>query len=119
MAIGHDEALPPATREIDATGKYVLPGLIDCHVHIGPVYDDWRTGPLGAAHAGLTTLLSFVGYDDQTARPCPTRSSGCPTRRGRSPWSISASTSSSTTSRTSSTGLAEAVEMGVSTSSSS
>jgi len=40
VAIGHDEALPPAAREIDASGKYVLPGLIDCHVHIGPVYDD-------------------------------------------------------------------------------
>jgi dihydropyrimidinase len=71
VAIGHDEALPPAAREIDATGKYVLPGLIDCHVHIGPVYDDWRTGPLGAAHAGLTTLLSFVEYDDQARETLP------------------------------------------------
>jgi len=71
VAIGHDEELPPATREIDATGKYVLPGLIDCHVHLGPVYDDWRTGPEGAAHAGLTTLLSFVEYDDQQRETLP------------------------------------------------
>jgi imidazolonepropionase-like amidohydrolase len=30
---------------IDASGKYVLPGLIDCHVHYGGVYEssdkDW------------------------------------------------------------------------------
>jgi dihydropyrimidinase len=71
VAIGRDEALPPAEREIDATGKYVLPGLIDCHVHLGPVYDDWRTGPEGAAHAGLTTLLSFVEYDDQNRETLP------------------------------------------------
>ena len=27
--------LPPGTEVIDAAGKYVAPGLIDCHVHIG------------------------------------------------------------------------------------
>jgi dihydroorotase-like cyclic amidohydrolase len=60
VALGAERMLPPAERTIDATGKYVLPGLIDCHVHLGAVYDDWRTGPVAAAHAGLTTLLSFV-----------------------------------------------------------
>lgn len=71
VAIGRDEALPPAEREIDATGKFVLPGLIDCHVHLGPVYDDWRSGPLAAAHAGLTTLLSFVEYKDDEGETLP------------------------------------------------
>ena len=71
VAVGRDEALPPAEREIDATGKFVLPGLIDCHVHLGPVYDDWSTGPRAAAHAGLTTLLAFAEYDDQARETLP------------------------------------------------
>ena len=57
VALGAESMLPPAERTIDATGKYVLPGLIDCHVHLGAVYDDWHTGPVAAAHAGLTTVL--------------------------------------------------------------
>jgi len=51
VALGAESMLPPAERTIDATGKYVLPGLIDCHVHLGAVYDDWHTGPVAAAHA--------------------------------------------------------------------
>jgi dihydropyrimidinase len=71
VALGAEGMLPPAERTIDATGKYVLPGLIDCHVHLGAVYDDWHTGPVAAAHAGLTTLLSFVEYDDQARETLP------------------------------------------------
>lgn len=60
VALGPADVLPPAARYIDATGKYVLPGAIDCHIHLGPDYDDWRGGPIAAAHAGLTTLLGFA-----------------------------------------------------------
>lgn len=62
VALGPDAMLPAADRVIDATGKYVLPGLIDCHLHVGPEYDDWQTAPLAAARTGLTTLLPFVTY---------------------------------------------------------
>ena len=58
-AIGPDALLPDAAREIDVRGKLVFPGAIDCHVHLGPEYDDWRGGPIAAAHAGLTTLVAF------------------------------------------------------------
>ena len=68
-AIGPAELLPPADRVIDAQGKYVLPGLIDCHLHIGPEYDDWKTAPLAAARTGLTTLLPFVTYDEGESLP--------------------------------------------------
>jgi dihydropyrimidinase len=68
-AIGPESLLPPADRVIDAQGKYVLPGLIDCHLHIGPEYDDWKTAPLAAAQTGLTTLLPFVIYDDGEQLP--------------------------------------------------
>ena len=68
-AIGPEELLPPADRVIDAGGRYVLPGLIDCHLHVGPEYDDWKTAPLAAAQTGLTTLLPFVVYDEGEALP--------------------------------------------------
>ena len=32
-AIGKEGKLPAAARTIDAAGKYVLPGLVDPHVH--------------------------------------------------------------------------------------
>ena len=58
VALGPEALLPPAERIIDATGKYVLPGLIDCHVHLGAgVRRLAAPAPLAAAHAGLTTLL--------------------------------------------------------------
>jgi dihydropyrimidinase len=69
VALGSEAVLPHADRIIDATGKYVLPGLIDCHLHIGPEYDNWKTAPLAAARTGLTTLLPFVVYDEGETLP--------------------------------------------------
>src|SRR5215813_7640529 len=69
VALAPDEWLPPADRVIDATGKLVFPGLIDCHLHVGPEYDDWKTAPLAAARTGLTTLLPFVTYDEGETLP--------------------------------------------------
>ncbi|OGP72917.1 MAG: dihydropyrimidinase [Deltaproteobacteria bacterium RBG_16_49_23] len=48
-----------AGRIIDASGKYVMPGVIDVHVH--PVYEDDMGGlSLTAAHGGVTTLIHFA-----------------------------------------------------------
>jgi len=69
VAIGPEPLLPPADRVIDAAGKYVLPGLIDCHLHVGAEYDDWKTAALAAARTGLTTLLPFVVCEDGETLP--------------------------------------------------
>ncbi|PYN65925.1 MAG: hypothetical protein DMD93_19565 [Candidatus Rokuibacteriota bacterium] len=69
VAIGPESLLPPAARVIDAAGKYVLPGLIDCHLHVGPEYDDWTTAPIAAARTGLTTLVPFVVAEEGEALP--------------------------------------------------
>ncbi|MEC9237326.1 MAG: amidohydrolase family protein, partial [Chloroflexota bacterium] len=58
VAVGPEHLLPEATRYIDAEGKFVLPGLIDSHVHLDG-HDDYALGALAAAHAGLTTLIPF------------------------------------------------------------
>ena len=61
VAIGPEGYLPPADNYIDASGKFVLPGLIDSHVHLDG-HDDYALGSLAAAHAGLTTLIPFGTY---------------------------------------------------------
>jgi imidazolonepropionase-like amidohydrolase len=47
------ESLPADTRIIDATGKYVMPSLIDSHVHY-----NWYMGELFLAH-GITTVADL------------------------------------------------------------
>lgn len=49
-----------ATRTIDASGKFVLPGIVDVHHH--PVYADRiDTLSVAAARGGTTTVVGFVG----------------------------------------------------------
>jgi dihydropyrimidinase len=78
-----------AAEEIDATGKYVLPGGIDAHVHLTPATlpdggelrwaDDFGSGTRAAAAGGITTvgnitfprpgegLLDLVGRTEEEA----------------------------------------------------
>jgi len=34
-ALGSDVTAPPGVTVIDATGRYVMPGIVDCHSHLG------------------------------------------------------------------------------------
>jgi dihydroorotase len=59
-----DQPLSGAARKrIDAAGKYVLPGLIDIHVHSrdpGPTYkEDFFTSTQAAAAGGITTIFDM------------------------------------------------------------
>lgn len=49
-----------AERKLDASGKFILPGMIDFHTHIrepGQEFkEDYRTGTRAAAHGGVTTV---------------------------------------------------------------
>ncbi|CEJ15631.1 D-hydantoinase [bacterium YEK0313] len=59
--------LGPGAREIDATGKLVLPGGIDAHTHIEQVSaggllnaDSFESATTSAAFGGNTTVISFA-----------------------------------------------------------
>ena len=69
-AVGPEEMLPPADHYVDATGKYVLPGAIDCHMHLGNV-DDYEAGTRAAAYAGLTTVIPFGVYNPAEQETLP------------------------------------------------
>src|SRR5213080_1389679 len=60
VALGAPEWLPSARGEIDARGKVVLPGGIDCHVHLGPEYDDLGGEPLPVA---IRRLQAEIGRE--------------------------------------------------------
>lgn len=51
------------TNIIDATGKYVLPGFIDLHVHFrepgGEYKETVKTGSMAAARGGYTTVVTM------------------------------------------------------------
>ena len=55
-----------ADQVLDATGKYVIPGGVDCHTHMelpfgGTVAsDDFETGTRAAAWGGTTTIIDFA-----------------------------------------------------------
>ena len=57
----------PGAREIDATGRLILPGGIDSHCHIDQqslfgfeTADDFYSGSLSAACGGTTTIIPFA-----------------------------------------------------------
>src|SRR5919107_5782848 len=59
--------LAEGSREIDASGKFVLPGAIDSHCHIEQrssagvmCADDFYSGTVSAAFGGTTTVIPFA-----------------------------------------------------------
>ena len=59
--IGPGLAAVAAAREIDATGRLLLPGGVDPHVHLGGTWvDDYTSGSAAALAGGITTISNFV-----------------------------------------------------------
>ena len=61
------ENLGAGERDIDATGKLVLPGGVDGHCHLDQLMsdgsrmaDDFRSGTISAACGGTTTVIPFA-----------------------------------------------------------
>lgn len=89
MEEGHISAVVPhgagsfgkADREIDARGKYVIPGGIDVHTHLDMPFggtmtiDDFESGSQAAACGGTTALVDFA-----------TQSKGQALRQGLDAW---------------------------------
>lgn len=65
-AIGYAKDFPGAARVIDASGKYVLPGAIDAHMHVEAPFqgclgaNDFYTQSISAAFGGVTTFMDFT-----------------------------------------------------------
>jgi len=69
VAVGPDDALPDAARTIDAAGQFIIPGLIDAHVHMSSEEDPTIADALeanlpvetdGMIHGGVTTFGTFI-----------------------------------------------------------
>jgi dihydropyrimidinase len=64
--VAADLVARPDEQVLDATGLYVLPGVIDPHTHFsldagtGRSADDFRSGSAAAAAGGVTTYLNFA-----------------------------------------------------------
>ncbi len=65
-SIGKDLTPDNGTEILDATGKTVMPGMIDAHVHLSLPFcgtvsaDTFDTGTRAAAAGGITTIIDFA-----------------------------------------------------------
>ncbi len=57
--------IPPGARIVRASGKFVIPGLWDMHVHVGAIEEDWF--PLYLAN-GLTGLREMAASEENASR---------------------------------------------------
>jgi imidazolonepropionase-like amidohydrolase len=65
--------LPRKTREVDVSGRWIIPGLIDAHAHLGPVltwarprYLAWGVTTVRDVHSGIGSLPALHKKPDGT-----------------------------------------------------
>ena len=77
-AIEPPRAAAPAPGDVDATGRWVLPGGVDAHTHFGMPLGGglaslgWRESSAAALLGGTTTVIDFANPDARrgdSARP--------------------------------------------------
>jgi dihydropyrimidinase len=52
-----------ANEVIEASGKYVMPGLVDPHTHVGftgKIFEDFKTESCAAAIGGCTSFITYI-----------------------------------------------------------
>ena len=61
-----DFQLPRKTREVDVSGRWIIPGLIDAHVHLAPAaswaparFLAWGVTAVRDAHGGINSLVTL------------------------------------------------------------
>ncbi len=61
-----DFQLPKSTREVDVSGRWIIPGLIDAHVHLAPALSwapprflAWGVTSVRDAHGGIASLATL------------------------------------------------------------
>ncbi|MCH2540376.1 MAG: dihydroorotase family protein [Anaerolineales bacterium] len=73
VAVGTDGVLPDGEKVLDVEGKYILPGLMDPHVHFrdpGMTYkEDFGSGSMAAVYGGITSVLDMPNVKPITDRP--------------------------------------------------
>src|SRR5919112_832381 len=73
-SIGADPELPRGDTDLDADGRYLLPGLVDPHVHLGigdgagpdKLRRDFVTESRDAAAGGVTTMITTTLFGAQS-----------------------------------------------------
>ncbi len=67
VAVDPDGMMPPAARVIDGRGRYLLPGILDAHVHFrdpGLTHkEDFPSATRAAAVGGITTIIEMPNTD--------------------------------------------------------
>ncbi|MPT27613.1 MAG: hypothetical protein E2602_12005, partial [Achromobacter sp.] len=70
------QGLAPGARDIDAAGRWVLPGGIDSHCHVDQLSvmcimcaDDFHSATVSAAFGGTTTIIPFAAQHRGNALP--------------------------------------------------
>lgn len=71
--VAYNTAICPCKEKYNAKGCYVLPGLVDPHVHFElgskdhKSVDDFYQGSISAAYGGITTFIDFLDPIDKAA----------------------------------------------------
>lgn len=70
VAISNDANLPESRKIINAEGNYVLPGIIDTHVHIGCYhsFEEDIKDTIGAVFGGITTVGNYLGSGEESQK---------------------------------------------------